>query len=137
MYMEKRMTELNQDLLDEISLLIKNKKGKIVYIDGNIQLQNGNHLWEIMLNSDNQLMVLTSQGSTPLDIESLSNKDLEEVLKFIREVKSQKYKIKITSSRVFSVTSTSFREAVEIARKRFKKHPLDENDIDCCEIVII
>ena len=89
--MEKRMTELNQDLLDEISLLIKNKKGKIVYIDGNIQLQNGKYLWKIMLNSDNQLMVHTSQGSTPLGIESLSNEDLKEVLNFIREMKSQKY----------------------------------------------
>jgi hypothetical protein len=135
--MEKRMTELNQDLLDEISLLIKNKKGKIIYIDGKIQLQNGKYLWKIMLNSDNQLMVHTSQGSTPLGIESLSNEDLEEVLKFIREIKSQKYKIKITSSRVFSVTSTSFSEAAEIAMKRLKKHPFDENDIDCCQSVII
>ena len=133
--MEKRMTELNQDLLDEISLLIKNKKGKIIYIDGKIQLQNGKYLWKIMLNSDNQLMVHTSQGSTPLGIESLSNEDLKEVLKFIREIKSQKYKIKITSSRVFSVTSTSFSEAAEIATKRLKKHPFDENDIDCCESV--
>lgn len=49
--MQKRMTELNQNLLDEISLLIKNKKGKIIYIDGNIQLQNGKYLFEIMLNS--------------------------------------------------------------------------------------
>lgn len=134
--MEKRITELNQNLLDEISLLIKGKKGKRIYIDGNIQLQNGKYLWGIMLNSNNQLMVHTSQSSTPLDIESLSNKDLEEVLKFIHEIKSQKYKIKITSSRVFSVTSTSFSEAVEIARKRLKKHPFDENDIDCCESVI-
>ena len=135
--MEKRMTELNQNLLDEIILLIKDKKGKIIYIDGNIQLQNGKYLFEIMLNSNNQLMVQTSQGSTPLDIESLSNKDLEEILKFIREMKSQKYKVKITSSRVFSVTSTSFSEAVEIARKRLKEHPFDENDIDCCERVIM
>ena len=134
--MEKRITELNQNLLDEISLLIKGKKGKRIYIDGNIQLQNGKYLWGIMLNSNNQLMVHTSQSSTPLGIESLSNEDLEEVLKFIREIKSQKYKIKITSSRVFSVTSTSFSEAVEIARKRLKKHPFDENDIDCCESVI-
>lgn len=135
--MEKRMTELNQDLIDEISLLIKNKKDKIIYIDGNIQLQNGKYLFGIMLNSNNQLMVQTSQSSTPLDIEILSNKDLEEVLKFIREMKSQKYKIKITSSRVFSVTSTSFSEAVEIARERLKKHPFDENDIDCCERMIV
>lgn len=134
--MEKRITELNQNLLDEISLLIKGKKGKIIYIDGNIQLQNGKYLWGIMLNSNNQLMVQTSQSSTPLDIESLSNKDLEEVLKFIHEIKPQKYKIKITSSRVFSVTSTSFSEAAEIARKRLKKHPFDENDIDCCQSVI-
>lgn len=130
------MTELNQDLLNEISLLIKNKKGKIIYIDGKIQLQNGKYLWKIMLNSNNQLMVHTSQGSTPLGIESLSNEDLKEVLKFIREMKSQKYKIKITSSRVFSVTSTSFSEAAEIAMKRLKKHPFDENDIDCCESVM-
>ena len=134
--MEKRITELNQNLLDEISLLIKGKKGKRIYIDGNIQLQNGKYLWGIMLNSNNQLMVHTSQSSTPLGIESLSNEDLKEVLKFIHEIKSQKYKIKITSSRVFSVTSTSFSEAVEIARKRLKKHPFDENDIDCCESVI-
>ena len=135
--MEKRMTDLNQDLLNEISLLIKNKKGKIVYIDGKIQLQNGKYLWKIMLNSDKQLMVHTSQGSTPLGIESLSNEDLKEVLKFIREIKPQKYKIKITSSRVFSVTSTSFSEAAEIASKRLKKHPFDENDIDCYQSVTI
>ena len=131
------MTELNQDLLDEISLLIKDKKGKIIHIDGNIQLQDGNYLYDIMLNSDNQLMVQTSQSSTHLGIESLSNKDLEEVLKFIREMKPQKYKVKITSSRIFSVTTTSFSEAVEIARKRLKRHPFDENDIDCCESMVI
>ena len=131
------MTELNQDLLNEISLLIKDKKGKIIHIDGNIQLQDGNYLYDIMLNSDNQLMVQTSQSSTHLGIESLSNKDLEEVLKFIREMKPQKYKVKITSSRIFSVTTTSFSEAVEIARKRLKRHPFDENDIDCCESMVM
>ena len=99
-------------------------------------------------NNNGTLSVLVSDEESTEGKEIISGEDMlgytsESLVKILHFVKStlqdinaRKFRVKITASRVLSVTAKSYEEASQIAMENLKKQPFDEGDIDCTEAVI-